>query len=283
MNKNQAARYALIGYPLGHTMSPFIHERLFALSGRSAVYEVLEIPPEELPARTGLLSAYEGLNVTIPHKVGIIPLLRELKDRAALYGSVNTVDCRQAAGYNTDVDGFLYALEDAGIPLSGRVVLCGCGGAARMMAFEAALAGAQLTVAVRQSDIPAAEKLLSELMEKTGVQGRLCGIDQIEGPVDLLINATPVGMYPHIQAMPVSDEVLSNTGAVFDAIYNPRETALLRRAAQYGAKTAGGMPMLVYQAVRAHEIWYGADFAREDIRALIQDANAYMQEHFQKG
>lgn len=97
---------------------------------------------------------------------------------------------------------------------------------------------------------------------------------------DLLINATPVGMYPRIGVSPVDDAVLRHTAAVFDAVYNPGETALLRMAAACGAKTAGGMPMLVWQAVEAHACWYGASFENGDIRRLITDAGEEMARSF---
>ena len=105
-------------------------------------------------------------------------------------------------------------------------------------------------------------------------------MDEVDGDVDLLINATPVGMYPHTDALPVPEAVLSRTAAVFDAVYNPRVTRLLERAAACGAKTVGGMPMLVWQAVAAHAIWYDAVFSDETVRGVIEEALAYMEAHF---
>lgn len=152
----EARRYAVLGYPLGHTMSPFIHEKLFAVHGVSAVYEKRELPPQALSEELPALRSLSGFNLTIPHKSAILPLLDQIDGKAALYGAVNTVKCGEClTGYNTDCVGFLRALEEASIPLAGKILLCGAGGAAHMMAFEAALAGGTLTIAARPSGIRA--------------------------------------------------------------------------------------------------------------------------------
>ena len=135
----ETRRYAVLGYPLGHTMSPFIHEKLFAIHGVNAVYEKRELPPQELAEELPALRGLSGFNLTIPHKRAILPLLDQIDGKALLYGAVNTVKCGEhLVGYNTDCVGFLRALEDAKIPLAGKILLCGAGGAAHMMAFEAA-------------------------------------------------------------------------------------------------------------------------------------------------
>ena len=123
--------FAVIGHPLGHSMSPFIHRRLFSLLGVDATYAMQDIAPEnlatELPA---LLAKTRGVNVTIPHKQAVIPLMTRLEGRAQIYQSVNTIAVTPdgAVGYNTDADGFRHALQEGGAPLSGRVALLGCGG-----------------------------------------------------------------------------------------------------------------------------------------------------------
>ena len=158
----EKSRYALIGHPLGHSLSPFIHARLFSLSGQDVSYTLEDLPPEELEtALPALFGRVKGLNVTIPHKQAVIPYLSALKGRAELYRSVNTIalTAEGPVGYNTDAGGFLAALRDAGIPLGGRVALLGCGGVGRTFACEAALAGARIVCAVREEDLPAGEAL----------------------------------------------------------------------------------------------------------------------------
>lgn len=270
--------FCLIGHPLGHSMSGYIHGELFRLSGKDADYRLWDIAPEELPGKRDELRRLSGFNVTIPHKIAVIGLLDRLDGKAGLYRSVNTVRCgEECVGYNTDADGFLRALEAAGTPLGGRVVLCGAGGAARMMAFEAALARSELTIAVREADVVAAQKLRREISERLGEEPSVCRLNEVGGPIDLLINATPVGMYPNNGAMPVEEAALENCRAVFDAVYNPGETLLMQTARRKGAKVSGGMTMLVWQAVVAHEIWDDVSYPIEEIEALISRTNVEMR------
>lgn len=279
----ETRRYAVLGYPLGHTMSPFIHEKLFAIHGVNAVYEKRELPPQELAEELPALRGLSGFNLTIPHKRAILPLLDQIDGKALLYGAVNTVKCGvHLVGYNTDCVGFLRALEDAKIPLAGKILLCGAGGAAHMMAFEAALAGCSLTIAARPSGLARAEKLAQEIRQKLpGAFVCVCTYEALEGDFDLLLNATPAGMYPHSDAMPVGKKTVRRCKAVFDAIYNPRETMLLCTARQNGAQCAYGMPMLVWQAAAAQEIWNGHPFTAAQVAPVIEQANWEMERVFQ--
>lgn len=280
-------RFALLGHPLGHSLSPFLHTRLFALSGREAVYTLEDIPPEQLAGSfPALLGRLRGCNVTIPYKQAVIPFLSALRGRAELYRSVNTVSVTEtgAVGYNTDAEGFLASLRDADVPLGGRVVLLGAGGVGRTFACEAALAGARIVNAVRESGIASADSLRTYVRELVPDVSYdvvpLSRLAELEGDIDLLINATPVGMHPHPDASPVGEAVLRHTAAVFDAVYNPGETRFLRMAKACGAKTIGGMPMLVWQAAAAHACWYGGSFDPEDIRQLIADAYSELARSF---
>lgn len=281
---SSTAAYFVIGHPLGHSMSPFIHDRLFALSGRKATYGAQDIPPETLgEALPRLLRQVQGLNVTIPHKQAVIPLLDGLCGRAELYRSVNTIAVRADGcfGHNTDADGFLRALEGYSIPLAGRVALLGCGGVGRTFACEAALAGCTIVNAVRPADIEAGEALRAYVLDlRPDVDYTLTTLDELEGEFDLLVNATPVGMYPNADASPVKGELLRGVRAVFDAVYNPGRTRLLAEAEAAGCRVAGGMAMLVWQAAAAHTIWYGAEFDKADVAQLIEDANAEMQRRY---
>lgn len=280
----EKSRYALIGHPLGHSLSPFIHARLFSLSGQDVSYTLEDLPPEELEtALPALFGRVKGLNVTIPHKQAVIPLLDRLYGRAELYRSVNTIAVTPEGrfGYNTDADGFLHALQGGGVPLAGRVALLGCGGVGRTFACEAALAGCEIVNAVREADLAAGEALRKYVLAlKPGTSCTLTTLDRLEGPFDLLINATPVGMYPHADASPVAAGLLHDVKAVFDAVYNPGRTRLLAEAEKAGCRTVGGMAMLVWQAAAAHTIWYGAQFTDADIAQLIADADAEMRRRY---
>ena len=272
----------MIGHPIGHTMSPFIHKRLFELAKEDGEYIVLDVAPEEFPVKIKALNELSGYNVTIPNKQVIIPFLDKLDKKAELYGSVNTVKngiIRE--GFTTDPDGFLKALQFGGIPFQGNVVIVGCGGVARTFVYEAALAGCHITLAVRPDDVPIQKQLSQELITKIP-QAVIsnCLIEDISGEIDLLVNATPVGMYPKTDFMPVSEKVLSHCRNVFDAVYNPLETKLIQAAKSNGSTAVGGMSMLVWQAVVSHEIWDGTEYQVDDINQLVEDSAGELKKKF---
>ena len=271
-------KYGLIGHPLGHSMSPLIHEKLFALSGISDYsYDLIDIAPEDLPSRIDELRELRGFNITIPHKTAIIPFTDELSESALRYNSVNCIsnDGGRLTGYNTDCDGFLRSAEV--LPLGGKVLLIGCGGVGRMIAIEAALHGADLTIAVIPQDIKNAQLVMAEILAKcSAARVRISLVSDLSEGFDLLINATPVGMYPKTESCAVSDELIAGCGSFFDVIYNPTETLLMRKARALGKAAVGGASMLVYQAVKAHEYWYGGEFAPEDISKIILDVEEHV-------
>ncbi len=266
------AKFGLIGHPLGHSMSPLIHEKLFALSGKSdCTYELIDIDPADLSSSGEMLHELQGFNVTIPHKQGVIPLMDELGASAERYNSVNCVhnDNGKFVGYNTDCDGFVLSSEK--LLLGGKVLLVGCGGVGRMIAIEALRHGADLTIAIIPQDKALADKLIEEVNSKFEAPSvKVVLVSEIEGEYDLLVNATPVGMYPKTEAVAVSDEIIANCTNVFDVIYNPTETLLMKKARAMGKTAVGGAAMLVYQAVKAHEIWYGGKFSTEDVDSIIR-------------
>ncbi len=280
------ARFAVVGHPIGHTMSPFIHLRLFALAGIRAEYDVFDIPPENLLYEAEhSLAALDGYNLTIPHKSVIIPTLAKMSEKAALYRSVNTVrNGEERCGWTTDPFGFLHALQAEQIPLSGSVTVLGSGGVARVFVFEAVLAGAAVTIAVREQGLEQAAALCSAAKAiAPDAKITVCTFPQLAAekkPIDLLVNATPVGMFPNIACSPVGEAVLSRTAAVYDAVYNPAETALMSAARANGSKVLGGMSMLVYQAVESHRIWHGSQYEKAAVDELIHDALQEMQRKF---
>lgn len=277
-------KFCLIGHPLGHSLSPQIHTRLFELSGEKVEYTLEDITPEDLKNKFGFLSEFDGFNITIPHKVGIIDYCDELSEGAERYKSVNCVkNGEKKIGYNTDCIGFTKSIELLGASLGSKVMLIGCGGVGRMMAIETALEGGELTIAALENDLPLAANVIGEIqaMKPTakvkavkipddGLSNAALGDEKF----DLLVNACPVGMFPKTDRMPCLPEVLDNVKFVFDAIYNPKETLLAKTAREKGCKAMTGMAMLVLQAVAAHEIWDGAEYRKEDIDKLIEDMEA---------
>lgn len=276
--------FCLIGHPLGHSISPELHNRLFRLSNMSAAYTLEDISPENFKSRLDFLKTLDGFNVTIPHKQRILPFLDEIDSRARRFGAVNTVKCENGRlrGYNTDADGFLRALKSAAIELRGRVLLCGAGGAARMMACEALESGCSLVVATRTADN--ARTCVEDLGKLfPGADIMATALSGACGEFDLLLNGTPAGMYPNINSCPVSDRVVQKAAAVFDAVYNPGETVLLKKAQANGAKVQGGLPMLVWQAVAAQEIWTGAHFQNDAVLKICGEMEELLKTRYSGG
>ena len=263
--------FGLTGYPLGHSLSPVIHRELFRLAGIDGEYTLYEIASDKLgDGIASLKNNLCGFNVTIPHKVNVIPFLDELNEKAALFGAVNTVKVgEKCVGYNTDCIGFLRALELAGIELKGNVLVCGAGGVARMFAFEAALAGCELTIAARDEDIDSANVIKAEIMDKLKVEAHVINLKDVNCCYDLIINGTPVGMHPNTDACVLPKQIILKSSAVFDAIYNPKETLLIKYAKEAGIKYSNGLSMLVLQAVAAEEIWNDVSFSAEDVKKVI--------------
>ena len=291
MPKTQRA--AVIGHPIGHTMSPFIQKRLFALSNIPMEYQVLDVP--DLGASMEELRSLDCFNITIPHKQAVIPFLSGMSERAKLCGSVNTVTVKDSKLYGdtSDGPGATVALSIHGESVKGKkILLLGNGGAARAISFVIAEHPCfHLTIVHREGSCDKATALAQSLADYARERGdrnflittqTYRELEADEKSYDLLINATSVGMYPKTGESPVGKQVVARCKAVFDAVYNPKETELLRLARECGVKAIGGMGMLVCQAAYSHHIWFGTEFQNEDLLRLIEDANAEMERVFGK-
>lgn len=268
-------KFGLLGHPLGHSMSPFIHGQLFKIKNADATYNLFDVAAENLANESKNLLTLDGFNVTIPYKKEIIKYIDVLDDTAARYNSVNVVKTgRKNVGFNTDVVGFLKSIETMGASLCGKVLMLGCGGVAQMMGAETVLAKGELTVAVRNLN-DGKLKTLETLWENLDGKAKInfTDINKIDGKFDVMLNATPVGMYPNIDTSPANEEVVANCSYVFDAIYNPEKTLLSQYAKKHGVKCVTGMEMLVRQAVEAQTIWNGFTYTESEIQNLITLAN----------
>ncbi len=262
-------------------MSPFIHSKLFELSSTDAEYDCTDISPEDFDQKISMLRQLNGYNITIPYKRDIIQYTDILDESARRYGAVNCVHNinGKSVGYNTDCTGFLMSVKS--LNLSGNVLLIGCGGVGRMMAIEAALHGASLTIGIIPEAAKSAADLCNEIANLTSDKNiRVKDIESVTGKYDLIINASPVGMYPKSDACPISAELISECGGVFDAIYNPVQTKLIRTAQSFGKPAVNGTAMLVYQAVKAHEIWNGTYYTDQQINQIITDTNKIIEGDF---
>lgn len=281
---------AVIGHPIAHTMSPFIQERLFRLSGIPMEYEVMDVP--DLEAAMPRLRGLDCFNITIPHKSAIIPYLDEIDDRAKLCGSVNTVKVAQGRllGSTTDGPGAAVSLSVHSLSLRGELLILGNGGAAKAIAFQAAEhPDFHITLAHRSGSYEKAHALAEGLAKHARAREdknfliTVQSYEELESACkryDLLINTTSVGMYPNTGLSPVSERVIGRCSAVFDAVFNPAQTELMKLAQKQGIKAVGGMGMLVCQAAYSHKIWYGTEFQNGDLLRLIHDAQAELERRF---
>jgi len=259
---------AVIGDPIEHSLSPSMHNAAFAGKGLNFVYVAFRVKNVEqaLAGMRGL--GLHGLSVTIPHKSAVLPYLDALDPTAESIGAVNTVvrepDGR-LIGYNTDGVGARRALEAAGVDLAGAsVLLIGSGGAARAVAFALATQASigALTIAGVEEDQLSA--LVEGLREKTriSVEGVRADRDSYRRSVPrcgILINASPVGMHPKSDEIPLAPELLGPSLTVFDIVYNPLETRLLREAKARGGRTIPGVEMFLWQAAAQFELWTGEE------------------------
>lgn len=275
-------KYALIGYPLGHSLSSFIHEAGFKSLGLKASYEILETPPETLVDRVKFFKSqgYRGFNVTIPLKLPITMFLDSVDASADIVNAVNTVvidpQTREMRGYNTDVLGFRNAIPED-VTLCGKVAgVLGTGGAAR--AAITALAQAQMKeIKLFTRNVPNSLELVNYLRKTfPNVEFNTYQIERIRdlSDIDLLVNTTPIGMLGRAADFtPVEENelrTLKQGAVVYDVIYNPKKTILLKLAQKYGYRTINGVDMFIHQALAAEQIWIGRtpDFKDMKIAAL---------------
>ncbi len=272
--------FAVIGDPIGHSLSPVIHNSLYRRLELNRAYLSLEIPIKELGAAVGLLKRnFGGFNVTIPHKEAIIPYLDELEENAEIYGAVNTVRVERGRlkGYNTDGYGFVKSLEAANISLAGaRVLVVGAGGAARVIVYELLLMGCRITIANR-SIIKAIElkNALEKTMGETSI--RTVKLEDVRDQYDCIINTTPLGMYPREGDLPVGEHIIQKAQILYDLIYNPERTKFLKVGEKYGLRIINGFSMLLYQGVKAQEIWLERSLKKSLIDQVYGELKAYLE------
>lgn len=282
--KGSTKLFCVIGNPVGHSISPEIHNSIFKKLNNNYIYIPLKIKKERLKeGMITLKNGFQGFNVTIPHKQNIMEYLDKIEDQAAEYGAVNTVKIENGKliGYNTDGFGFSKSLEINNIEVRDRkVLLLGAGGAARVVAYELLKKGGKLSIATRNEG--KARKLIKDL---EGVFGKNCSsyeeIKNIKNNYYGIINATPVGMAPNIDDIPIDIRVFKNTEFVYDLIYNPYQTKLITMGEAHGAKGVNGLAMLFYQAVRAQEIWGNYCLENSITLPIYKEIEKYLELKYQ--
>jgi len=268
----------LIGYPLRHSLSPEIHIAALKACGLEGDYSLFPVSPDDKQGLKSLLNCVRtgeitGLNVTIPHKQNVIPLLYELTPTAQAIGAVNTIYLRdnKLIGDNTDAPGFLTDLnkflttENTEKNISALVI--GAGGSARAVVYALVNNGWNVTIAARR--IKQAKQLAASLTHHTIQLTNYQTLNDQRSTFNLLVNATPLGMAPNADQSPWPENLPFPNASVYDLVYNPRETKLVKDARAQGLSATTGLGMLIEQAALAFELWTGQCPPREIMRASV--------------
>ncbi len=259
----------IIGKPVDHSMSPAIHNAAYRELGLNYVYLAFNVDDVK-GALQGMKSLnIRGFSVTIPHKIEVLNYLDEVDPVAKQIGAVNTVvnDNGCLKGYNTDWLGFVRSLEAHTSIQEKQVVILGAGGAARAVAFGIKERGGTLTILNRAVEIEMAQSLATEV-------GCPCGdLSQLEAihEADIVINATSVGMHPHVDATVIDPQHLRSKQVVFDAVYNPLKTRFLEEAQEQGCQVIPGYEMLLLQGVAQFELWTGETAPVDLMRTILKE------------
>lgn len=271
--------FCVIGDPIEHSLSPAMHNAVFEKLGLNCCYTAFRIKPENLGSAIKGMQAMGigGINVTIPHKVGVMESLDELSDEARIIGAVNTIKMdEKLKGYNTDGIGALRALKDGGADPKGRhVLLLGSGGAARAIAVTLALKGEISGLTILGVVKEEVEKLAEDVSGNTPINavGVLLDDSTLKDGLsnaDILIHATPVGMHPNTDETLATADLMGPDLKLMDIVYTPLETKLMREAKKAGVKTiVGGLEMFVNQGAESEKIWLGIDAPVELMREVV--------------
>ena len=255
-------RFAVIGDPIAHTLSPNLHQEVYRQLELDASFEQIHVTPNSLDSFINS-NKLDGFNVTIPHKLSIIPFLKGLDEAAKTIGAVNCV--HNGKGYNTDWIGFLKAMELNGVDLNGKdCTILGAGGAARAIAYGLVQADVN-SILISNRTQTKADQLLDWINSifPTNFQSKNS---------DIIINCTPLGMWPDTESMPEVE--IQNGQILADTIYNPLETTWLKAGKTKGAKTIDGLDMFIAQGLASADIWFGKKISEkiklEDIKKVLK-------------
>ena len=271
--------FGIIGDPVEHTLSPGMHNAAFKKLDMNNIYVPFHVKAEEL--EDAIAGAYamgiKGLNITIPHKTEVIKYLDYLDIAAGLIGAVNTIEFGKngAVGHNTDGIGAVRAISEITSVKNKKVMILGAGGAARAIAFQILLSGANNLI-ISNRTIEKASELRDDLVEKLEPNVKITdlghGLETELKDTDILVNTTPIGMYPNTNQKPlVTADMMHEDLVVNDIVYNPLKTGLLEQAEKAGAKPISGVKMLIYQGMESFKIWTGIEPPVEVFKKALMD------------
>ncbi|AGB18884.1 shikimate dehydrogenase [Thermoanaerobacterium thermosaccharolyticum] len=268
--------YGIIGHPIGHSLSPLLHNAAFESINLNSVYISFDVYEENLKdAILGIKAlGIKGINVTVPHKENVIKYLDYVSDEAKLIGAVNTIKNNNGIleGYNTDVTGFTESIKEHGMEVEGKnAVILGAGGAARAIAVGLSLTGVRSIIIANRSK-ERAKNLSDYIKNNLDINCTDVTYDDLNElkEIDILINATSVGMSPNINLSPVDENVVVKAKFVYDIIYNPEKTLFLSYAEKHKIRNLNGFDMLINQANHSFKIWTGVNFNKNIILNILK-------------
>ncbi len=278
---NKTRLCCVIGHPVDKSLSPIMHNEAFRAKGLNYVYLAFDVDTSRLKEAVEGLRALKvkGFNVTMPHKVAILNLLDRINEGASLVGAVNTVvnDDGELIGYNTDVNGIISALEAKVRSLKGlKALLIGAGGAARACIVALVSKGCKEIIIMNRT-FDKAKLMAEDLGKKLKMNYNLeelsmNSLKKAINSVDILMNATPIGTNPNLDESIVPQELIKKDMVVFDAVYNPKKTKLIRDAEKMGAKVIPGYEMFVGQGAASFKLWTGIDAPIDIMRRAVLKA-----------
>lgn len=272
-------QFALIGYPISHSLSPLIHNNIFKLKNFKGTYSLLPIKKNELDFFLKTNTKYEGFNITMPYKNYIFEKSFKKDEISKMFKAANTAIVKKnkkLSCYNTDYYGFLKSLSHFDVKLSGNALLLGLGGAGKVVALISLKSGCNLTVAVRKASISKAKDILKNL---TNIENNINIVDISKiKPIgyDIIINATPIGMTPNENETPIKKELLFKTKVAIDLIYSPKETVFLKDCKALNIKTVNGLFMLIFGALRSNDIFTKTNLKKNDIQTLFEKIKGFL-------
>lgn len=269
-------KFGLIGEKLSHSLSPEIHKKIFENLKISGDYSLIELKESEiLDFFRDRSMEYRGFNVTIPYKVKLMDFMEEISDEAREIGAINTIFQKNGKfyGYNTDYFGYKRTLEENNIDIKDKdITILGAGGASRAVLKYSFDEGVKNILIVARNIEKAKKELDSLLKNRDNIE--FLNFEEFEKRKEkgyLIVNCTPVGMFPNILNSPVSKESLENYENLVDLIYNPKETLFLKYGKELGKKSVNGLFMLVAQAVASQEIWQDKKIGNSVVKNIVSD------------
>lgn len=269
IGQEETKTVGLLGYPVEHSLSPAMQNAAFHAKGLDWVYKLYPVAPGELAGAVEacVKARYAGWNVTVPHKERVVPFLDEASAEVQATGACNTVLVKSGgrlAGYNTDIEGFLSGLDEAGgISARSETVVLGAGGAARAVVWALATRGHRVCVLSRRPEQAGALALSITTLSGAAISSGPANAVELKSALAgaaLCVNCTPTGMWPRIGESPLPEDLLLKRDVlVYDLVYRPRPTKLLGQATAVGCRTQDGLAMLIYQGAAAFRIWTGIE------------------------